>query len=79
MESDALTFRAKPICARRSAPEIALCGALAHSTLFTNERRYVSCPGCIAEIARRLADPTRRGPVAARVSVGSLALDMVPS
>jgi hypothetical protein len=35
---------------------------------FTTERRYVSRPGCLAEIELRLADPTRRGPVAPRPS-----------
>ena len=72
MDSDGLTWTSQPICARRSPRETALCGAPAYSTLFTNERRYVSCPGCLAEIGRRVADPIRRGPVAAR------ALDKVP-
>ena len=68
VESDALTFRAKPICARRSAPETSLCGAPGYSTLWTTHRRYVDCPACLAEIERRLADPTRRGPVASAVT-----------
>jgi hypothetical protein len=70
VESDALTFRAKPICARRSAPETSLCGPPGLTTLWTNQRRYVDCPSCLAEIERRLAEPTRRGPVAPAVAAG---------
>lgn len=71
MDSEAMVSGTRPICARRSLPETALCGAPGFTTLFTNERRYVSCPGCIAEIDRRLADPTRRGPLTPRGRVAS--------
>jgi len=67
MDSDAMVSRTPPICARRSPGEAALFGAPAFTTLFTTVRRYVDCPGCLAEIERRLAAPTRRGPVAARL------------
>jgi len=67
VDSDALTFRPRPICARRSAPETSLCGAPGLTTLWTNQRRYVDCSGCLDEIERRLADPTRRrGPTTAK-------------
>jgi hypothetical protein len=43
------------LCARRLPHLPALCKAPAFTTKFTNVRRFVSCPGCIAEIERRLA------------------------
>jgi hypothetical protein len=64
MDRDAMASRTRPICARRSAGEAALCGSPAFTTLFTTVRRYVDCSGCLAEIDRRFADRTRRGPVA---------------
>jgi hypothetical protein len=65
MEGDAMVSQHRPICARRSAPDPALCGAPGFSTLWTNQRRYVDCAGCIAEIERRLADPAWRARAAA--------------
>ena len=56
-------LEAAPICGAAFAPATALYGASAFMTLFTTERRYVSCRSSLAEIERRLADPTRRGPV----------------
>jgi hypothetical protein len=63
---DALTWRAKPIHARRTWTAAALCGDLGPS-LWTDQRCAVSCDGCLAEIERRLADPTRWGSVAPAV------------
>jgi hypothetical protein len=46
---------AEPVIhARKNAVAVALCGLGARS-LWTNQRCAVSCPGCIGEIARRLA------------------------
>ena len=67
MDSDATTYKPRPIHARRRWFEAALCGDPGPSQ-YTTERRYVDCRGCLAEIERRLADPTRRGPVAAHVT-----------
>jgi hypothetical protein len=59
MDSDAMVSGSPVLCARRSAPEAALCGAPGFSTLHTNERRYVSCP---VASPRSAADwPTPRG------------------
>jgi hypothetical protein len=61
-----MTSGAPVLYARRSLRETALCGVPGFMTLSTTERRYVSCRSCLAEIEPRLADPTRRGPVAPR-------------
>jgi hypothetical protein len=61
-----MTSGAPVLCAQRSPTETALCGAPAFTTLWTRERRYVSCRSCLEEIDLRLADPTWLGPVAPR-------------
>jgi hypothetical protein len=61
---DRMTSGEPVLCARRSPQEVGLCGPPAFTTLWTTGRRYVSCRSCLAEIDRRLADPTGRGPVA---------------
>jgi hypothetical protein len=49
------------ICAREHPNAFALCGAEPFSTIWTNDRRsYVTCPGCSAEIERRLAAQGQR-------------------
>ncbi len=47
------------IHARKSATVPALCAAPPGKP-FTTTRAYVTCPGCRAEIERRLADGMRR-------------------
>jgi hypothetical protein len=54
MDSDAMVSGGRPIHARRVWTEPALCCDVGPSQYMT-ERRYVDCPGCVAEIERRLA------------------------
>lgn len=65
MDSDAMVSGGRPIHPRRVWTEPALCGDQGPSQ-YATKRRYVDCPGCIAEIELRIADPTRLGRVAPR-------------
>jgi hypothetical protein len=49
------------IHARRSAGALALCGAAAFNP-WSNSRIAVTCPGCVAEIERRLGPGSRPRP-----------------
>ncbi len=59
MDQDALTFKPRPIHARRVWTEPALCGDVGPSQ-YAVERRYVDCAPCLEEIARRLGDRAKR-------------------